>query len=143
MKKLLFTLVLFVSSYYLIGCSSKNDNNSSSSSLSTSAPTSTVASQREWINFSPYVDSQDPNLGSTVSEQQIRDRLKTIAPYVKGIRTFGSAQGLEKVAQITKQEFRLKTAIGSWLSANTVANVLCFHYKGLLDIGEVMFPRVL
>ncbi len=99
-----------------------NGNQTSSSATPQPPATPPLAYQLDWINFSPYLDGQNPNWGSVVSEQQLRDRLKIIAPYVKGIRSFGSTQGLENLARIAKQEFGLKTAIGAWLSANTYAN---------------------
>ena len=73
------------------------------------------------LNFSPYVDGQDPNQGSSVSEQQIRDRLRIIAPYTEWIRTFGSTQGLEHTGRIAR-EFNLKTALGAWLGRDLQAN---------------------
>lgn len=97
----------------VVGCGDNNGSNSSSSRTSY---------QLDWINFGPYLEGQNPNLGVTVPEQQLRDRLKIIAPYVKGLRSFGSTQGLENLARIAKQEFGLKTAIGAWLSTNTAAN---------------------
>ena len=33
------------------------------------------------IDFSPYVDGQNPNYNVTVSETQLRERLNLIAPY--------------------------------------------------------------
>ena len=45
------------------------------------------------LNFSPYLEGQDPNLGSEVSEQQLRARMAIIAPHTEWIRTFGCTKG--------------------------------------------------
>ncbi|MGR3309591.1 MAG: glycosyl hydrolase family 17 protein [Candidatus Brocadiales bacterium] len=73
------------------------------------------------LNFSPYIDGQDPNLGSVISEEQLRARMEIIAPYTEWIRTFGSSSGLEK-AGVVAHDMGLKAAIGAWLSSNLSAN---------------------
>jgi PKD repeat protein len=73
------------------------------------------------INFSPYIDGQNPNYGSQVDEKQIRERMKIIAPYTKWIRTYGTENGLEYAGPVA-HEMGLKTAIGAWLSGDTEAN---------------------
>jgi len=129
---------IFITSILLIYC-----GGGGSDSPSTPVTPSGVSYQLEWINFSPYVDDQDPNLGSVVSEQQIRDRLRIISPYVKGVRTFGSSQGLEKVARIAKSEFKLKTTIGAWLgkdlaaNATEMTNLIAAAKSGHVDIAVV------
>ena len=65
------------------------------------------------ISFSPYVEGQEP--GSDIPDQQIRDRLAVIAPYVNWIRTFSCTQGNEKIPVIAK-ELGLKTLVGVWLA---------------------------
>jgi exo-beta-1,3-glucanase (GH17 family) len=75
------------------------------------------------LNFSPYMDGQDPNLGSIVTAEQIRERLTIIAPYTEWVRTFGSAAGLEQVARIAK-EMGLNTAVGAWLDSNASTNTV-------------------
>lgn len=73
------------------------------------------------LDFSPYMDGQDPNKGSQVSEAQLRARMGIIAPYTEWIRTFGCGSGLEKAGQIA-HELGLHAAIGAWLSGDSVAN---------------------
>lgn len=85
------------------------------------SPPPVVAYQLYGLCFSPYMDGQDPNLGSVISEQQTRERLAIIAPYVRWIRTFGSTHGLEHVGRIAR-EFNLETAIGAWLDSNATTN---------------------
>jgi exo-beta-1,3-glucanase (GH17 family) len=97
----------------------------------------------DWVNFSPYVEGQDPNAGSIVSEQQIRDRLRILTPYTKGIRTFGSTRGLEHAARIAKSEFNYRTAVGAWLGTDPTANVtemtnlIAAAKSGYVDIAIV------
>ena len=67
------------------------------------------------LNFSPYVDGQDPNLGSIVSEDQIRERMQSIAPFTHWVRSFGANNGLEHIGPVAR-DFGLNTAIGAWLS---------------------------
>ena len=73
------------------------------------------------LNFSPYLDGQDPNQGSSVSEEQIRNRMEIIAPYTKWIRTFGCSLGLENAGRIAR-ELGLKAAIGAWLDDDLASN---------------------
>lgn len=71
--------------------------------------------------FSPYIDGQDPNLGSQISMEQLKARMEIIAPYTTWIRTFGSSSGLEK-SGLFAHEMNLKAAIGAWLSRDLSAN---------------------
>jgi exo-beta-1,3-glucanase (GH17 family) len=73
------------------------------------------------MNFSPYIDGQDPNTGVIVPEKQIIDRMRIIAPYTKTIRTFSATHGLEVCGRIAHQ-FGLKTYINAWIGTDSVAN---------------------
>lgn len=73
------------------------------------------------LNFSPYVEGQDPSLGSVVSQEQLRERIGIIAPFTNGIRSFGSTHGLENTGRIAR-EFNLKTAMGAWLNMDLETN---------------------
>lgn len=75
------------------------------------------------LNFSPYIDGQDPNLGSEISEEQLRERMKIIAPYTNWIRSFGSSRGLEISGRIA-HELGLKAALGAWISSDSDENKL-------------------
>lgn len=96
----------------------------------------------EGINFSPFVDGQDPNRGARVSEAQLRARMAIVAPYCKGIRTFGATNGLEAAPRIA-QEFGLRVAMGAWigrsLAANEaeLANLIAAARAGLVDLAIV------
>lgn len=87
----------------------------------TPTPVPSVRYKLYGLDFSPYMDGQDPNRGSRVSEEQLRARMEIIAPYTNWIRTFGCGMGLEK-AGLVAHELGLKAAIGAWLSSNLTAN---------------------
>lgn len=77
---------------------------------------------RLWgLSFSPYMAGQNPNYGSTISEEQVRSRMTIIAPYVRRIRTFGCGSGLEVSGQIA-HELGLEVAVGAWLDTNLTTN---------------------
>jgi exo-beta-1,3-glucanase (GH17 family) len=71
------------------------------------------------LNFSPYMDGQSP--GKPISEEQIRARMKIVAPYTEWIRTYGVGGGLERAGAVA-HELGLKAAIGVWLGRNQAAN---------------------
>ena len=89
------------------------------------------------ICFSPYVEGQGP--GSQVTEDQIRERLSVITPYVRGIRTFSCREGHELIPAIAK-EHDLKTMVGVWLDDNLedneedFQNGIALAKEGLVDI---------
>lgn len=94
------------------------------------------------LNFSPYLDGQDPNSGSKISEEQLRTRMKIVAPYTEWIRTFGSSNGLEK-AGLAARDMNLKAAIGAWLSSDLstneqeISNLINAAKSGQVDIAIV------
>lgn len=74
------------------------------------------------LDFSPYTkNGQDPNLGTVISEEQIRELLTIIAPYTNWVRTFGTTNGLENIGRIA-HELNLNVAAGAWLSDDLTAN---------------------
>lgn len=84
-------------------------------------PSSPAINKLYGINFSPYIDGQNPEYGSQVDMNQIKERMKIIAPYTFWIRTYGVTGGLEYAGPVA-HEMGLKTAIGAWLSGDTKAN---------------------
>ncbi len=88
----------------------------------TTTPTSQpgVAYRLYGLDFSPYVDGQDPNFGSQVPEAQLRERMQVVAPYTQWIRTFGCGSGLESAGRIA-HEMGLKIAAGAWLGSEPEA----------------------
>jgi exo-beta-1,3-glucanase (GH17 family) len=73
------------------------------------------------LNFSPYLDGQDPNMYPVVTEYQIQCRMQTIQPYTQWIRTFGFSDGLEAAAEIA-QSLGLQIAAGAWIGRDLEAN---------------------
>jgi glucan 1,3-beta-glucosidase len=73
------------------------------------------------LDFSPYLDGQDPNQGSVISEAQMRARMEIIAPYTGWVRTFGCTSGLEAAGRLA-HEMGLRVALGAWLSRDAAAN---------------------
>ncbi len=71
------------------------------------------------ISFSVYLNDQAP--GSQISEQQIRERMKVIKPYVKWIRSFSCTDGNEQIPAIA-HEFGIKTLVGAWLGSDEEKN---------------------
>lgn len=74
-----------------------------------------------WTDFSPYMDGQDPNLGSLIPETQLLSRAKIVAPYTQGLRIFGCSSGLERTGAVARG-LNLKIAMSAWLSRDLSAN---------------------
>jgi exo-beta-1,3-glucanase (GH17 family) len=76
----------------------------------------------KWINFSPYTQpGQNPNQLSNIPESQIIALLDSIKPWVEGIRTFGTTNGLEKIPKLAKER-GLNVIVGIWLNNNINTN---------------------
>ena len=103
----------------LAGCGSGGDSVPGNGLLTTPSPdpvspplSATV--QIYGLDFSPYLNGQDPNRGDIVSEEQIEARMKVIAPYTVWVRTFGCTNGLEQAGRIAHR-LQLKIAMGAWI----------------------------
>jgi exo-beta-1,3-glucanase (GH17 family) len=73
------------------------------------------------MDFSPYVDGQDPNSGTIISEDQLRARMQIIANNTTGVRSFGCSHGLEKTGMVA-HSLGLNAAVGAWLGRDPLAN---------------------
>ena len=73
------------------------------------------------VNFSPYIDGQDPNTNITLSEAQIRQRLGLIAEHSRWVRSFSCGNGLEKIGGVV-HELGLKSAVTAWIISDTLVN---------------------
>ena len=69
--------------------------------------------------FSPYLDGQGP--GSTISEAQIRERMRIVAPHTRWVRSFSCTDGNQHIPRIA-HEFGLKTLVGAWLGTDHAIN---------------------
>lgn len=112
--------IVFLVSLTTIFWGCPNDNNGGGNGGGGNGGPS-IAYQTYGINFSPYINGQDPNLGSEVSEEQIRARMEIITPYTRWIRTFGITRGLEKSGSIA-HNLGLMSALGAWIDSNLNTN---------------------
>lgn len=83
------------------------------------------------LDFSPFIDGQDPNLGASVGKKQLKRRIKIIRGYADWIRTFGCSAGLERAGGMA-HNFGFKAAIGAWLGRDQSANEL--EVTNLIDV---------
>lgn len=124
-------LIVLLFTWYIGGAVANNvtvaatlknlSENSQSESLAQLSSSSQSINKLHGIDFSPYMDGQNPEYGSKVSREQATERLTIIAPYTSWIRTYGTESGLEYIGPVA-HEMGLKTAIGAWLSGDTEAN---------------------
>lgn len=102
----------------------------------------TPAYKLHGFDFSPYVDGQNPNLGSHVSLAQVQLRLALVGPYTEWIRSFSSTHGNEYIPPVAKS-MNLKVAAGAWigrdLSANAteIAGLISSAQAGAVDLAIV------
>lgn len=75
----------------------------------------------EWINFGPYTNPGQSPGDPTIPESQLITLLDSLKPYVKGIRTYGTQNGLEKIPLLAKQR-GLNVMVGIYLSEDTLVN---------------------
>jgi len=78
-----------------------------------------ISGQIHGVSFSAYLEGQKP--GSIISEEQIRERMKILKPYVKWVRSFSCLDGNE-IIPVIAHEFGLKTLVGAWLSSDIDKN---------------------
>lgn len=100
------------------------------------------------ICFSLYEDGQSP--GDTISEAQVRRRMRIIAPYTKWVRSFSCIEGNEFIPKIAR-EFGIKTLVGAWLGDDAEKNekeieaLIQLCKDGFVDIAavgnEVMYRK--
>lgn len=98
--------------------------------------------------FSLYEDGQKP--GDIISEEQVRRRMKIIAPYTKWVRSFSCTEGNEFIPMIA-HEFGIKTLVGAWLGDDDEINqreiegLIKLAKEGYVDIAavgnEVMYRK--
>lgn len=90
--------------------------------------------------FSLYEDGQQP--GDSISEEQVRRRLKIMAPYTKWVRSFSCTEGNEFIPKIAR-EFGLKSLVGAWLGHDAEKNekeieaLIQLANDGYVDIAAV------
>ena len=87
--------------------------------------------------FSLYEDGQKP--GDIISEEQVRRRMKIIAPYTKWVRSFSCTEGNEFIPKIAK-ELGIKTLVGAWLGNDPEVNEK--EIKGLIQLANEGFVDI-
>jgi glucan 1,3-beta-glucosidase len=98
--------------------------------------------------FSLYEDGQKP--GDIISEEQVRRRMKIIAPYTQWVRSFSCTEGNEFIPVIA-HEYGIKTLVGAWLGDDPEINekeiegLIRLSKEGFVDIAavgnEVMYRK--
>ncbi len=106
---------------FMKGTQLAGTNTASPSDANEDSAAASVINNRILIDFSPYIDGQDPNSGTVLSEAQIRQRMQIIAPYSKWIRSFSCGNGLEVIGRIA-HEMNLQVAVNAWIGRSTVVN---------------------
>jgi exo-beta-1,3-glucanase (GH17 family) len=90
--------------------------------------------------YSAYEEGQKP--GDILTIEQIRRRMKIIAPYTKWVRSFSCIEGNELVPKVAR-EFGLKTLVGAWLGKDQnlneqeIAGLVQLANEGYVDIAAV------
>lgn len=90
--------------------------------------------------YSAYEEGQQP--GDILTVDQIRRRMKIIAPYTKWVRSFSCIEGNELVPKVAR-EFGLKTLVGAWLGKDEdlneqeIAGLIQLAREGYVDIAAV------
>lgn len=98
--------------------------------------------------FSLYEEGQKP--GDIISEDQVRRRMKILAPHTEWIRTFSCTEGNELIPKVAK-ELGIKTLVGAWLGDDPEINereiegLIKLANEGFVDIAavgnEVMYRK--
>ena len=92
------------------------------------------------LGFSMYEEHQKP--GDSISEEQVRRRMKILKPYIKAIRSFSCIEGNEFIPKVAK-EHGLETLVGAWISDDPKKNrqeidaLIKLANKGHVDIAAV------
>ena len=90
--------------------------------------------------FSMYEDGQKP--GDSISEDQVRRRLKIMSSHTKWVRSFSCIEGNEFVPKIAR-ELGMKTLVGAWLGDDPEKNereieaIINLAKEGYVDIAAV------
>lgn len=94
------------------------------------------------LSFSAYLDGQGPDLKTQLTPEQIRERLRVIAPYTRWVRTFSCTDGNEHTPALAKA-MGLKTMVGAWLGEDAETNareldaLIALCQAGHVDLAAV------
>jgi len=85
------------------------------------------------ICFSAYTEGQSPDKQTQLGAGQIRERLHTIRPSVRWVRTFSCTDGNEQAPRLA-HEMGLKTLVGAWLGTDRAKNEQ--ELAGLVEVAR-------
>ena len=100
-----------------------------------------LANGMHGLCFSAYEEGQHPD-DDKLTEEQIKRRMKILAPYTKWTRTFSCIEGNELIPPIAKAE-GIKTMVGAWISDDLEKNeqeidgLIQLAKQGQVDIAAV------
>jgi exo-beta-1,3-glucanase (GH17 family) len=80
-----------------------------------------LARRLHGLCFSAYLPGQSPELGTRLSEAQVRARLGLVRPYTRWVRSFSCTDGNEAIPRIAR-EMGMKTLVGAWLGTDLEKN---------------------
>jgi len=97
--------------------------------------------------FGSYIMSGQMN-GDAISEGQLRELVKKVAPYTKWLRTYSVANNFKKIPEMARQhDPSLKVAAGTWLTKHNtrtapsgnegIQNLIDLAKAGKIDIAVV------
>lgn len=66
------------------------------------------------LNFSPYLDGQNPNLGTQIPRSQIEARMRLLIGQTNWVRTFSMVDGMQACGSVARQ-LGFQVALGAWL----------------------------
>jgi len=87
--------------------------------------------------FSPYQEGQQ--IGDILSENQIRHRMKIVAPHTKWVRSFSCTDGNDWIPKVAK-ESGLKTMVGAWISDDKERNEIEINL--LIDLAKAGYVDI-
>jgi exo-beta-1,3-glucanase (GH17 family) len=90
--------------------------------------------------FSAYLPGQSPELGSRLSEAQVRSRLEVIRPYTRWVRSFSCTDGNELIPRLA-HEMGMKTLVGAWLGTDLGKNEA--ELAGAIEVARAGHADVL
>lgn len=74
------------------------------------------------VSLASFRDGQSPMNGQFPTREQVEEDIKTIAPHVKGIRTYTAEEGMEFVPALA-EKYNLHLIQGAWLGRDHAMNV--------------------
>jgi exo-beta-1,3-glucanase (GH17 family)/cellulose synthase/poly-beta-1,6-N-acetylglucosamine synthase-like glycosyltransferase len=103
----------------------------------------------EYVSYSPYVGRHDPKDGRPVSPAQIEQDMQVIAEVARGVRTYSTIDGVDKVPALAEKA-GLNVILGAWVGdtperdreeIDTVVQLAKQHrnVKAVLVGNEVLF----